>query len=136
MNALLPFERQYPAVGPLIVAIAAWYRKWRSESERSDLDTWAHEDVERIARDIGLTAGDLRVLNRTKEPPLLPRMLAALRIDAADLARTEPAVLRDLQRVCAMCDSQRRCRSELDDGDAASTYEGFCPNAVTLKGMT
>ena len=44
--------------------------------------------------------------------------------------------LRDLQRVCTFCDSKRRCRNELDDGDAASTYAGFCPNAVTLKGLT
>jgi hypothetical protein len=50
-------------------------------------------------------------------------MLAALKIDAAELARTQPAALRDLQRVCSLCDSKRRCRTELAAGDAARTYE-------------
>ena len=136
MNALPPFEQQYPTVGPLIVAIAAWYRKWRRESETANLETWLPGDVERIARDIGVTVADLHALERTEQPLLLPRMLDALKIDAAELARTQPAALRDLQRVCSLCDSKRRCRSELAARDAARTYEGFCPNALTLKTLS
>jgi len=136
MNALPPFEQQYPTVGPLIVAIAAWYRKWRHESETANLETWLPGDVERIARDIGVTVADLHALERTEQPLLLPRMLDALKIDAAELARTQPAALRDLQRVCSMCDSKRRCKSELAASDAARTYEGFCPNALTLKTLS
>ena len=133
MNALPPFEQQYPTIGPLVTAVAGWYRKWRDASETAGLADCPPADVERIAKDIGLTIADLRALERTDEPLQLPRMLAALRIDAAELARTEPAALRDLQRVCALCDSKRRCRTELAAGDAARTYEGFCPNALTLK---
>src|SRR5262245_36686470 len=133
MNALPPFEQQYPTVGPLIVAVAGWYRKWRQGLETADLGNCEPCDVERMARDVGLTTADLRALERSDEPLLLPRMLAALKIDAGELGRTQPAALRDLQRVCTLCDSKRRCRSELAAGDAARTYEGFCPNALTLK---
>lgn len=134
MTTPLAFEQQYPTVGPLLVALAEWYRTWRSAPHVTELANCAPDEVERIAHDIGLTATDLRKLERTgADPLLLPRMLAALKIDAAELERTEPAAFRDLQRVCALCDSKRRCASELAAGDAPKTFESFCPNALTLK---
>lgn len=136
MTTPLPFEQQYPAVGPVIVAIADWYRKWRSGSHASKLANCTPGDIKRMARDIGVTVGELRALERNAdEPLLLPRMLAALKIDAAALARSEPAAFRDLQRVCTLCDCKRRCAAELAAGDAALTYESFCPNALTLKAL-
>jgi len=137
MSAPPSFEQQYPSIGPLIIAIADWYRQWRTSSHVSDLDNCARGDVERIAKDLGLTAGDLRALERTAhEPLLLPRMLSALKINAAEIARSEPAAFRDLQRVCALCDSKRRCETDLGEGDAAATFEAYCPNALTLKALT
>ena len=75
MNALPPFEQQYPTIGPLITAVAAWYRKWRLESEPTGLENCSADDVDRMAKDIGLTMGELRALERTDQPLLLPRML-------------------------------------------------------------
>ena len=129
-------EQQYPSVAPLIIAIADWCRKWRSGSHASDLKNCGEGDIERIARDLGLSAYDLHQLEQTtNEPLLLPRMLAALKINAAELARTHPAEFRDLQRVCALCDCRRRCEAELAAGDAAGTYAAFCPNAFTLNAL-
>jgi len=136
MTAPLPFEQQYPVIGPVIIALAEWYGRWRSTPRPSELANCAPGDVERLAQDLGLTVRELRVLERTgDEPLLLPRMLAALKIDAAALARSDPAAFRDLQRVCTLCDCKRRCASELSAGDARSTYEAFCPNALTLKAI-
>lgn len=129
-------EQQYPTVRPLIIAVATWCRNRTCGSRRSDLERCAPADVEYIARDLGVSVSDLHELDRMGDQPLLlPRMLAALEIDAAELVRTEPATVRDMQRVCALCDCKPRCRAELRDGDAAVTYEGFCPNALTLKGL-
>jgi hypothetical protein len=134
MTTPLPLEQQYPTVGPLLVALADWYRTWRSRPHGAELAKCAPDDIERIAHDIGLTAAELRKLERNGDDPLLlPRMLVALKIDAAELEHTEPAAFRDLQRVCALCDSKRRCASELAAGDAPKTFESFCPNALTLK---
>lgn len=128
-------ERQYPSVSPLIAAIAGWCRKWRSHSSFAGLENCAPGDIDRIARDLRLTLADLRTLERSDEPLLLPQLLTELAIDATELARSEPAVLRDLQRVCSLCDCKRRCKMELAEGDAAATYEAFCPNALTLKAL-
>ena len=46
----------------------------------------------------------------------LPKMLTALRIDQDDLARAEPLVLRDMERVCALCSQKRRCDRDLAAG--------------------
>lgn len=131
------FEEQYPSIGPLIVAVADWFRKHRGHHASSELADCTPHDVERIAADIGLTVADLRKLEEMVDDPLLLyRMLAALKIDEAELARADPAAFRDLQRVCAMCDSKRRCDRELQAGDAPATFEAFCPNALTLKSLT
>jgi hypothetical protein len=73
---------------------------------------------------------------RGEEPLLVPRMLEALRIDPKAVARRDPATSRDIQRVCAFCDSKKRCGRELDAGTAAVTFETYCPNALTLKALT
>ena len=57
-------------------------------------------------------------------------MLKALGIDEADLARTEPLLLRDMERVCTLCRHKRQCDRELAAGTATEHYEGYCPNAL------
>jgi hypothetical protein len=61
--------------------------------------------------------------------------MAALGIDPQVLAQREPAAFRDLERVCALCDNKKRCAQELTEGDAAATFETYCPNALTLKAL-
>jgi Family of unknown function (DUF6455) len=65
----------------------------------------------------------------------LPKMLKALGIDEGDLARTEPLVLRDMERVCTLCRHKRQCDRELAAGTATEHYERYCPNASTIDGL-
>jgi len=65
----------------------------------------------------------------------LPEMMTALGMDAAVIARRNPRVMRELQRVCASCDSKARCRRALAGGSAAADGETFCPNRMTLQAM-
>ena len=65
----------------------------------------------------------------------LPKMLAALGIDQQDLARTEPLVLRDMERVCSLCNHKRQCDRDLAAGTAAAHYEEYCGNADTIDGL-
>ena len=58
-------------------------------------------------------------------------MLTALSIDQDDLARTEPLVLRDMERVCALCSQKRRCDRDLAAGTSAAHYQEYCANAPT-----
>ena len=43
--------------------------------------------------------------------------------------------MRDLERVCALCEHKRQCAHELSAGKAAEDYPEFCPNADTLSAL-
>ena len=62
-------------------------------------------------------------------------MLAALGIDQDDLTRTEPLMLRDMERVCALCSQKRRCDRDLAAGTSAAHYQEYCANAHTIDGL-
>ena len=65
----------------------------------------------------------------------LPKLLKALGIEEADLARTEPLVVRDMERVCALCHHKRQCDREVAAGTSAEQYTGYCPNAGTIDSL-
>jgi hypothetical protein len=58
-----------------------------------------------------------------------------LMLDATELARVEPDVIRDLQGVCSLCASQRKCRHDLVRNPSGSAWRKYCPNASTLAAL-
>ena len=81
--------------------------------------------------------GDLRVLagRWPDAADLVQRRMAALGIDAAQVDTAEPAVMRDLQRVCSLCDNKRVCAHDLDRAPAGRAWRDYCPNAGTLAAL-
>ena len=67
---------------------------------------------------------------------------SAFPADAADQARcakivrVEPQVVRDLERVCTLCASKRRCSRDFAKGRSASSWQAYCPNTMTLRALT
>jgi hypothetical protein len=121
----------YPAVQLLISTFTDWLKHRRELNEMRQMD---RSDFNRIAQDLQVSPSDLDELVRrgphaTDE---LPVMLKALGIDAHKLAQTEPMLLRDMERVCAMCRHKLQCDRDLIAGTAAEHYEGYCPNAPAL----
>ena len=93
-------DRPYPRVEFLIDTFADWLKHRRELSEIRQMD---RSDFERIASDLRVSPGELDTLvdRGPHAADELPKLLKALGIDQADLARTEPMVLRDMERVCA-----------------------------------
>lgn len=106
-------------------------RKDRLEAE---LDRFPQDELERVARDAGLSVGDLRALARQKagSGELLLRM-ADIGLDSSEVAAAEPAVFRDLQRVCALCASKGQCDHDLLEG--YTDLPDYCPNRDTLRAL-
>jgi len=131
-------EMHYPTVEFVLDAIAGWINKYRNMHGVSDeLEHCSQEDVMRIARDLGLSVSDLRGL-AAKGPgaaETLQKMLLALSVDPQSLAKADPAVMRDLQRLCMVCGQKGRCQHELARGTAAEHFREFCPNAYTLDAV-
>jgi hypothetical protein len=62
----------------------------------------------------------------------LAEMLKALGIDEVALWRAQPALLRDMQRVCSFCAQKRQCQQEVTAGTAATNYVEYCGNADAI----
>ena len=127
-------EHPFPRVEALINTFADWLRHRRDLSELRQMDT---TEFDRIASDLRVSPGDLDTLVRRGPHAAdeLHKLLKVLGINEADLARTEPLVLRDMERVCAMCSSKRKCDRDLAAGTSAEHYEGYCLNTPTIDSL-
>jgi hypothetical protein len=127
-------DHPYPRVEFLIDTFANWLKHRRELSEVRQMD---RSDFERIASDLRVSPGELDTLvdRGPHAADELPKLLKALGIDQSDLARTEPMVLRDMERVCALCHHKRECDRDLAAGASADHYEGYCLNAPTIDAL-
>lgn len=108
----------------------------RHRRERAELDAMGNDEFGRLAHDIGVSTSELeRMVAAGHDPEQLSEMLRALDLDEAALKRAEPAILRDMQRLCSLCETTGTCRHALDAGIAPTTYRAFCANAATLEAL-
>ena len=124
----------YPRVVFLIDTFTDWLKHRRELNEMRLMD---RRDFDRIAADLEISPGDLDELVRRGPHAAdeLPQLLKALRIDETALERTHPMVLRDMERVCALCSQKRRCDRDLAAGSSAAHYQEYCANAPTIDGL-
>jgi hypothetical protein len=111
-------------------------RRWRAAIKSRKLAALGPE-LESVANDLGLASSELRALaargvGAAKE---VACVLEALGIDPHALAERDPLVLRDLQRVCTLCEHKRKCNRDLHAGTIAQNYSDYCPNASTLQAL-
>jgi hypothetical protein len=123
----------YPFVTKVIHLFSDWLKQHR---ELNELIEYSAEfgGLEPVARELNVTPADLEMLVRhgPQSASELPYMLTALDIDEAALRRAEPALLRDMERVCSFCTHRRQCHQELAAGTAATNYVEYCENSDTI----
>ena len=117
--------------------VSQWWQSWTSNAPASDLACCAEGEVERIAKDIGMPASEIRRLANLgpESAELLSRRMAALQLDRKEVAQTHPQTFRDLQRVCTLCESHRQCARDLSRDSGDPGWEDYCPNAATLRAL-
>jgi len=134
----LPRQNDYRTVNFVLDVIADWVNSYRATAgSREELGQCSGNDVRQIAKDLGVSAGELRALS-AKGPhaaDLLTRMLTALSVDPETLLKSDPATMRDLQRLCISCGHKGRCAHEIATGTAPEHFRSFCPNAFTLDAL-
>jgi uncharacterized protein YjiS (DUF1127 family) len=133
MIALSPGNR-----GSLLKILAKWWLSWTERRAAiSELRCYAEEEVERTAKDLGVSPAEIHKLVRRgpEGANLLLRRMAALGLDRTEVARTEPDVFHDLQRVCTLCDHRRRCVRDLGRDASDASWQDYCPNAGTLMAL-
>jgi hypothetical protein len=122
---------------PFIAKVFDLFGDWlKQRRELNDLMEFAADpgELERVARELNVTPADLERLVRqvSRGANELPYTLTALGIDEAALRRAEPALLRDMERICSFCTHKRQCHQELTAGTAATNYVEYCENADTI----
>ena len=125
-------SKPYPRVELLISTFADWLKHRRELNEMRQLD---RAEFDRIASDLRVAPIDLDELVRQGPHAAdeLPQLLKALGIDESDLAGAQPLLLRDMERVCALCLHKRQCDHDLAAGTAADRYRDYCLNAPTIE---
>jgi uncharacterized protein YjiS (DUF1127 family) len=118
--------------------LAHWWRNWKGRRRAmADLNCCGSAEVERIARDVGVSGADLAIL-AGKWPDagdLLYWRMNEINLDRKEITQAEPEVMRDLQRVCTVCGSKRRCEHELAKNPSDPAWQKYCPNATTLSAL-
>jgi hypothetical protein len=117
------------------VLIQRW-RTWReSRASLAGLDRCGTSEIARMAHDLSLTTNELRALAR-KGPDsarLLYRRMADLGIDRDSIAKSDPRLMRDMQKNCALCESKGRCRHDLARGADRCVWASYCPSDPLLN---
>lgn len=119
-------------------AIGNWWRNWRQrQAAIAEINELGEPELARVAQDVGLNGPQLRTLagRWPQSAGLLSQRLEALRLDEVSIARSEPAVLRDLQRVCGQCSAEGQCASDLYRNPDDRVWRDYCPNVATLDAL-
>jgi uncharacterized protein YjiS (DUF1127 family) len=111
-----------------------WIKRRRTIAE---LNCCGPSEVAHMAHDIGVSSADLCVLagKWPSSTDLLLRRMAETRLDASEITHVEPQVIRDLQRVCTLCASKRKCEHDLATNPSDPVWQDYCPNATTLQAL-
>ena len=118
--------------------IAEWWRNKKEARENLDsLDALGPGEFARMAHDIGISASDLRELAKhcSDAASLLEHRLESLGLSAEELAHSSPAQLRDMERLCTLCESKGRCARDLATDPADPAWRQYCPNHETLVAL-
>jgi hypothetical protein len=122
---------------PVRTTVTALLRQWKDAAASVRELAAAGPTMENVAQDLGLSPNELRALaaKGTGAAKELPCLLGALRINPQTLAEKEPLVLRDLQRVCSLCDQKHACDRDIAAGTLATHYQSYCANADTVRAL-
>ena len=122
----------------MIAGLVAWWRNMlAARTQLSELQDCCAGDLGRIARDMGVTRSELYTIaaKRPDAATQLQLRLEALHLDRAAILRTDPLVMRDLERACTVCGSKRRCVRDWRIHPDDQAWRTYCPNAETLEAL-
>jgi hypothetical protein len=118
--------------------LVRWWHDWiKRRSAMAQLGCCDRAEVARIAHDVGISSEELYTLSGKwpDSADLLLRRLDESKLDAAEIKKVEPQVMRDLQRVCTLCASKRKCSHDLATKPSDPAWQTYCPNTTTLKAL-
>jgi hypothetical protein len=118
------------------------WRRWMTAQANQLLEAarLGSDKVEYLTHDREMSNADLcSVAGRHVDDDLLRRRMLALELDPYEMALSDPALLRHLQRCCSLCESREDCASDLARASTDRAWQGrddwrdYCENALVLE---
>jgi hypothetical protein len=97
------------------------------------------DKLEYLAHDLRVSNSGLCTIARGHADDLLRRRMLTLELDPYEMALSDPALLRHLERCCALCESREDCASDLARASAGQACQGrddwrdYCENVLALE---
>jgi hypothetical protein len=117
------------------------WRRWMATRADQLLETarLGSDKLEYLTQDLKVPDSDLCTIAGGRADDLLRRRMLAFELDPYEIALSDPALLRHLQRCCGLCESREDCASDLARASAGRAWQGrddwrdYCENALTLE---
>jgi hypothetical protein len=129
-------SQNWPFLDHVIGPIADWWRKHAAARDSAhSLEGLGADELARVAQDVGIPASDLRRLAQhcSDAADLLEYRIASLGLRANEIALDAPAQLRDMERLCTMCEHKGRCARDLAADSSDPIWRRYCPNEPALS---
>jgi hypothetical protein len=119
---------------PIVSAIAEWFRPTPYERDLEFLEKCRGEEMDRLRAHMRGRPEDLSWLigREPDSSELLCHMMDVVNVDAR---KVPEKTLREMEHACSKCSAKFHCADEIGNGRAASSFEGFCPNAWRLRAL-
>ena len=122
------------------VFVQLW-RRWMATRADQLLETarLGSDKLEYLTHNPKASDSDLCTIAGGRADDLLRRRMLALGLDPYEMALSDPALLRHLQRCCGLCDSREGCASDLARASAGQAWPGrddwrdYCENTLALE---
>ena len=122
------------------VFVQLWWR-WMATRADQLLESarLGSDKLEYLTQDLKVSDPDLCTIAGGHADDLLRRRMLALELDPYEIALSDPALLRHLQRCCGLCESREDCASDLARASAGRAWQGrddwrdYCENALVLE---
>ena len=117
------------------------WRRWMARRVDQLLETarLGSDNLEYLTHNFKAADSDLCTIAGGQGDDLLQRRMLALDLDPYEIALSDPALLRHLQRCCGRCASREGCASDLARASAGRAWQGhddwrdYCENVLALE---
>jgi hypothetical protein len=120
---------------------AQLWRRWMATRADQLLETarLGSDKLEYLAHDLRVSNSGLCTIAGGHADDLLRCRMLSVKLDPYELALSDPALLRHLQRCCSLCESREDCASDLARASTEGAWQGrddwrdYCENAWVLE---
>jgi len=122
-------------------AFVQLWRRWMGTRADQLLETarLGSDKLEYLTHNLKVSDADSCTIAGGRADDLVRRRMLALELDPYEMALSDPALLRHLQRCCGLCESREDCASDLARASAGQAWPGrddwrdYCENALALE---